>query len=178
MSRCFEPAAPYHQTVADVQNSQIRIGDTERESALSALSEHMSAGRLDIDEYGDRTARVTAAKTRGELLALFGDLPAPHPTFGAAIPPQRQPVSQPGPEPVSRRAAPVVQRIAASAVPLAGLLSLFLFLFVFHTWVVFLIPGAVVLLSGAMFGDDYKHQRRLDRERQRREIRDIRRGRG
>lgn len=41
----------------------------------------MRDGRLDIDEYGDRTARLTAAKTRGELLALFSDLPEPRPAM-------------------------------------------------------------------------------------------------
>ena len=30
----------------------------------------MSAGRIDIDEYGERSARMTAAKTRAELAGL------------------------------------------------------------------------------------------------------------
>ncbi len=60
----------------------MRIGDTEREEALNALGEHMSAGRLDIDEYGDRSAGVTAARTRRELVTLFADLPEPKPAFG------------------------------------------------------------------------------------------------
>jgi hypothetical protein len=162
--------------VADVQPSQIRIGDTERESALSALSEHMTAGRLDIDEYGDRTARVSTAKTRGDLLALFGDLPEPHPTFGTPIP---QYVPEPEQAPVlARRNFGMRQRLAASAVPLAALVAVGLY-FAVHFWVVFLIPAAVVLLSGAIWGDDWKHQRRLVRERQRQEIREMRRrGRG
>lgn len=60
----------------------LRIGDTEREEALEALGQHMAAGRLDIDEYGDRSARVTTARTRSELVALFADLPDPKPAFG------------------------------------------------------------------------------------------------
>ncbi|MGH3764259.1 MAG: DUF1707 SHOCT-like domain-containing protein [Pseudonocardiaceae bacterium] len=70
----------------------MRIGDAEREEALNALGAHMSAGRLDIDEYGDRSARVTTARTRSELSALFADLPAPKPSFGTV---DVQPVTEP-----------------------------------------------------------------------------------
>jgi hypothetical protein len=80
--------------VSEYQPSDIRISDSEREDALGKLGEHMSAGRLDIDEYGDRSARVATAKTRGELLGLFGDLPEPKPAFGqprgAAMPVRRE----------------------------------------------------------------------------------------
>lgn len=61
----------------------MRIGDAERENALKALGDHMSVGRLDIDEYGDRSAKVTTARTRAELLAVFADLPDPKPVFDA-----------------------------------------------------------------------------------------------
>ena len=54
--------------MSENQPSEIRISDAEREDALGKLGEHMSAGRLDIDEYGERSARVATAKTRGELL--------------------------------------------------------------------------------------------------------------
>ncbi|MBV9845747.1 MAG: DUF1707 domain-containing protein [Kutzneria sp.] len=66
------------------ESPDIRISDTEREEAIKALGEHMGAGRLDVDEYGDRSARVATARTRSELLALFTDLPAPKPAFGVA----------------------------------------------------------------------------------------------
>ena len=80
------------RTIGDVNESpDMRIGDTEREQALAALGEHMSAGRLTIDEYGERSAKVTAARTRGELLELFTDLPDPKP--GAAP----RPVAAPQP---------------------------------------------------------------------------------
>lgn len=166
--------------MADVQNSQIRIGDTERESALNALSEHMTAGRLDIDEYGDRTAKVAAAKTRGELLEIFGDLPAPHPTFGVASAPAMEPVPEPQFTPMpGRMGMSFAQRMAASAVPMAGLVALVLFFAVAHTWIVFLIPAAVVLFGGAIWGDGWKHQQRMMREQQREQLRQIRRrGRG
>ena len=72
--------------MSEYQSSDIRVSDTEREDALGKLGEHMSAGRLDIDEYGERTAKVATAKTRGEVLGLFGDLPEPRPAFGQPVP--------------------------------------------------------------------------------------------
>ena len=46
---------------------------------MQALDEHMSAGRLDPDEYGQRVAQASVARTRAGLDELFTDLPAPHP---------------------------------------------------------------------------------------------------
>jgi hypothetical protein len=165
--------------VADVHPSELRIGDTERESALSALGDHMSAGRLDIDEYGDRTAQVAAAKTRGDLLALFGDLPAPHPKFGVATSAPVPTVATSAAAPVpSGNGMPLPQRLMAAAVPLASIAAVVLF-FTIGTWLVFLIPAAVMVLGGAFWGDDWKHQRHAARNRYRQGRRDFRRrGRG
>lgn len=57
----------------------LRIGNQEREAASAALDTHLQAGRLDADEYGERYAQATMARTREELDVLFLDLPAPHP---------------------------------------------------------------------------------------------------
>ena len=57
----------------------IRIGTAERDAAMKALDEHLEAGRLDVDEYGERSARASVATTAPELAALFDDLPAPQP---------------------------------------------------------------------------------------------------
>jgi hypothetical protein len=176
MSRPGPARGPYHRDVADVHPSEIRIGDTERESALTALGDHMSAGRLDIDEYGDRTARVAAAKTRGDLLAVFGDLPQPHPKFGVPGP---VPAAATGATPVpTSNGMPLSRRLATAAVPLACIAAVVLF-FTVNTWLFFLIPAAVLVLRGAFYGDDWKHQRNMTRERYRQERRDFRRrGRG
>jgi hypothetical protein len=161
----------------------MRIGDTERESALTALSNHYSEGRLDIDEYGERTAKVTAAKTRGELLDLFTDLPAPHPEFGSL-----RPGPQPAQAPTAQQQGPVApmphgallsQRLMGAAVPIAAIVAVVLFFGVIHLWWVFLLPVAVGMLGGAIFGDEWKQRERLRKEyyrQQRRELR--RRGRG
>ncbi len=63
----------------------IRIGNDERAAAMKALDEHMSAGRLDPDEYGQRVAQASVARTREGIEELFVDLPAPHP-FGQPMP--------------------------------------------------------------------------------------------
>lgn len=135
--------------------SDIRISDTEREDALTKLGEHMAEGRLDIDEYGERSAKVATAKTRGELLGLFGDLPEPKPTFGqpspaGAVAPRQRTFA----EKYMGVAAPVAAILVIAGVMIAlkvGFFVPFLFLFLFF--------------NGRMGGGD---RRRAMRERHRR----------
>lgn len=54
----------------------IRIGDTERDTAISALADHYAAGRLTKDEYDERADRANAARFDDDLTPLFADLPA------------------------------------------------------------------------------------------------------
>src|SRR4051812_13703703 len=56
---------------------ELRIGDAEREAAVSALGEHYAAGRLTKDEYDERAAVAWTAKTNAALWPLFADLPRP-----------------------------------------------------------------------------------------------------
>ena len=78
--------------MSDSQPGEIRIGTAERESAISALNTHLRDGRLDADEYGERYARASSARTRGELTPLFTDLPQPHPKLpGMQAPRLEQP---------------------------------------------------------------------------------------
>jgi hypothetical protein len=58
-----------------------RIGDTEREQAVTALSEHYAAGRIDHVELDTRLEAAYRARTLEELRALFVDLPG-KPPFG------------------------------------------------------------------------------------------------
>lgn len=94
--------------MSEYRPSDIRVSDGEREDALAKLGEHMGQGRLDLDEYGERTAKVATAKTRGELLALFGDLPEPKPTFGQPSVGSRSP---------ARREPSFVEKFTPVAVP-------------------------------------------------------------
>lgn len=53
----------------------LRIGDAERDAAISALGEHFAAGRITKDEYDERAGRVWAARFDADLEPLFTDLP-------------------------------------------------------------------------------------------------------
>ncbi|HWD06544.1 MAG TPA: DUF1707 domain-containing protein [Amycolatopsis sp.] len=63
----------------------MRLSDAERQDALDVLSEHVRTGRLDVDEYGTRSAKVTAAKVVTDLVPLFDDLPSPRPSALLAV---------------------------------------------------------------------------------------------
>ena len=52
-----------------------RASDEEREQALRSLQRHYAAGRLDTAEFEERAALATRSRSRGELHALFADLP-------------------------------------------------------------------------------------------------------
>jgi hypothetical protein len=56
-----------------------RIGDADRDQAVTFLQEHMAQGRIDTTEFDDRMARALKAKTASELAVLFDDLPEPRP---------------------------------------------------------------------------------------------------
>jgi hypothetical protein len=142
----------------EIEPSDLRIGDTEREDAIRKLGEHMSDGRLGMDEYGERTALVATAKTRGQLLALFTDLPDPRPAFNPAVAARTN-------QPARGREVSVGQRIWSAMVPLSAILALVLFLAVFKVWFVFLIPAAVAILGGAIYGEDWRHDRRRQHRR-------------
>lgn len=77
---------------------QQRIGNQQREEAITALNDHFALARLDITEYQSRVNRASNAQTYTELAELFRDLPHPHPPFlappsvpFAAVPPPPQP---------------------------------------------------------------------------------------
>ncbi len=145
--------------MSEYQPSDIRVSDTEREDALGKLGEHMSAGRLDLEEYGERTAQVTAAKTRGELLDLFGDLPEPRPAFGRPAPP---------PVPAAARQPSLGHKVAPVLIPIAAVVLALGLIFLVKLPFIFLLPFIFIAASGSRWrGYD---QRR--REQYRREARD------
>lgn len=61
-------------------NEDMRIGDHERDEAITLLQEHMSAGRLTTDEFNERMSRALEARTWRDLGVLFTDLPGHRPT--------------------------------------------------------------------------------------------------
>jgi hypothetical protein len=70
----------------------MRVGTVDRDTALRALTEHHGDGRLTTDEYHRRCGLAALAATRGELRAIFRDLPAPHPIVGPAAVIEEEPV--------------------------------------------------------------------------------------
>ncbi|HEY4568270.1 MAG TPA: DUF1707 domain-containing protein [Kribbella sp.] len=59
----------------DVPRKPVRIGDAERDRAVSLLSDHFVAGRLTQAEFEERSEQATRARYTGELEPLFDDLP-------------------------------------------------------------------------------------------------------
>jgi len=54
----------------------IRIGDAERDEAVSDLGDHFAAGRLNREEFDDRADQAMQARFSTDLAPLFADLPA------------------------------------------------------------------------------------------------------
>jgi hypothetical protein len=55
----------------------MRISDADRNGTLRRLHNAVALGLLDIDEFGERSARVSQARMRSDLDALVEDLPGP-----------------------------------------------------------------------------------------------------
>jgi hypothetical protein len=65
----FDAPAPTSET------GQVRASDAEREGVATALRDHAAAGRLDLDELGERLARTYGARYSADLEAVLSDLP-------------------------------------------------------------------------------------------------------
>jgi hypothetical protein len=52
-----------------------RIGDAERDAAITSLGEHYAAGRITKEEYDERSSLALRARTESDLKPLFVDLP-------------------------------------------------------------------------------------------------------
>ena len=133
--------------------SLLRVGDTEREAAVQALGKHFTAGRLDVDEYGERTAKVTTARTQGELLAVFTDLPEPHPDLSGLVPRANVPAPVEDAE-LDEPGMTKAQRITAGVMAVSWVAMVPLF-FILGTWMVFLAPLALSIFLGAVWGPNW-----------------------
>ncbi len=149
---------------------RLRIGNVERNAAMKALDAHLEAGRLGVEEYGERSAAAAGATVASELEALFTDLPEPHPALpGTAS------------VPMAAAAAPAVRDEGAVAGRPGGFLDVaaprimavmpFVALALFFTvggwWWFLLIPAAGALLYGGRHGrgDWGAHGERRERDR-------------
>ncbi len=57
-------------------DGEIRASDSDRESVVEVLREAYADGRLNLDEFDERTTTAYAAKTWADLRELTSDLPA------------------------------------------------------------------------------------------------------
>lgn len=77
----------------------IRASDVDREAVVAVLRDAYTAGRLDAEEFDERTTAAYGGKTWGELRTLTEDLPE-QPVLGADLPAARPPaIMPPGPVP-------------------------------------------------------------------------------
>jgi len=153
----------------------MRVGDRERTSALEALGEHPAAGRLTLDEYGERSARVTVAKTAADLTALFDDLPEPHPVAPMQASTLAAPANTGTVNRLSGRRSPqqtgavptadsrsAAQKLVGAAAAASVFVALALF-FITGSWLWFLLIPGISATAGAIWGPDWKEPRAVDR---------------
>jgi hypothetical protein len=161
------------ERVSEPDLPDLRVSDAEREEALSALGEHLSAGRLDINEFDDRSAKVTTARTRNELSALFADLPAPKPAFGA---PALQPVP---PVPAQRSSWQAIPgEFAGPIIGVAWVIALFIGPAIGANWM-FGVALAVSIVVGSLTREsrwERRERRRMIRDEMRERRHELRRG--
>jgi Domain of unknown function (DUF1707) len=70
----WPPGAPVPGWPAQ-KNSEVRIGDVERDRAVAALGDHFAAGRLTREEFDERIEQAMQARFDRDLRPLFADLP-------------------------------------------------------------------------------------------------------
>lgn len=64
----------------------LRISDADRESAMELLSEQYAVGRLTKVEFDERSDAIWSARTEGDLVPVFADLPVRSPVHWPAAP--------------------------------------------------------------------------------------------
>jgi hypothetical protein len=140
------------RTVEESAAPSPRIGNAEREAAQHALDAHLQAGRLDAEEYGERSGKVSVARTAEDLTPLFADLPEPHPSAGAPAPAPSTAASPPAAPADAKPGGSALERIGpgiAAALPLIALV-LFFVVPIANSWIFFLlIPIGGILFAGS-----------------------------
>lgn len=128
------------------ESSPLRIGHAERTSAQQALDEHLAAGRLNIDEYADRSAAAANAVVAADLAALFTDLPQPHPELPSGPPATAPLPATPPPGEAAPASGGPLANLGPGMMGIAVVAAIGLFLLTRQAGVFLLIPLAAVLL--------------------------------
>jgi uncharacterized protein DUF1707 len=66
-------------------DGMMRASDADRDAVVAVLRDAYAAGRLTMEEFGQRTSAAYAGRTWGELRELTADLPE-QPLLGADLP--------------------------------------------------------------------------------------------
>ncbi|GAB3493179.1 DUF1707 SHOCT-like domain-containing protein [Nocardiopsis coralliicola] len=118
-----------HPPGGPVEEAALLLSDAERDAALGRLTAARHEGRITVDEHAERIDAAAAARTRGDLSPLLGDLPEPEPAAAPAAP------APDGGAPAPRTgSAPAVRNYAAVTV------------------VMFVMMGIPAIIAGGLFG--------------------------
>ncbi|MBC7305157.1 MAG: DUF1707 domain-containing protein [Nocardia sp.] len=66
-------------------DDDLRVGNPERERAITLLNDAFSAGYLEISEFEERSMVAYSARTRGELRGVLAQLPAAEQLFPEVV---------------------------------------------------------------------------------------------
>lgn len=152
--------------MSEVPSPRLRISDQDRESALTALGEHMTVGRIDIDEFGDRSARITAAKTRGELAEIFLDLPEPHPRYDTP----KAAVGEAGKPASTWAGISPAQRVMGALLPILFIATIALIITTGITWWFILVPIGISAVGEGIWGKGWENSHKKLGKQRRREL--------
>jgi Domain of unknown function (DUF1707) len=147
----------------------LRVGNTERTAAMTALDEHLSEGRLGVEEYGERSAKAASASTADELRALFTDLPQPHPVLpgeASVLPPTAaMPVVSAAGGEVAQRPPGALETWAPRIAAITPVLAFAIFAATgFHAWWWFLL---IPIVGGLAYGGRHSGERDRARDERR-----------
>lgn len=72
--------------MSDVNESQMRAGDADRDKTISVLREAFAEGRISQEEFDDRLERAHRARTFADLAPLTADVPNAPPAVTSGNP--------------------------------------------------------------------------------------------
>jgi hypothetical protein len=84
--RAPDPWASFQHDPRDPAVAPLRASDADRDVIHGVLADAFADGRLDRDEYDERSSSVLAARTLGELPPLVSDLVPDRPLLPARVP--------------------------------------------------------------------------------------------
>lgn len=161
-------------------DENLRLSDNDRINALQALASHYAEGRLDYQEFDERTAAASTARINADLRPLFEDLPG---GIEEALTPTRTTSIANTQDSELEELATIKEKgkrveMLDGAIFSVTLASFFILMFVFnvsHAWVVWPVMAGVMviprLLSGFSDADEEAYEELKEIEKKERELR-------